>query len=216
MQSANIESMNEKGKELLGSLSLIEEVATQTSLLSLNASIEAARAGDAGLGFAVVANEVRSLADKSQQAVETIGQILKENAAIASNAYGEMQGIVSQNKALLENLGDASTSQAGLIEDIALAKLTLKSVIRATLTQSAAVQSIVNDLDLCTNAALDTTKGAKEIKHIVKDMMRMTDAIRNVAEQQLLTSHSFEEVKVTENLQSNLNVLKHIMPNQSG
>ncbi len=86
---AVISEMNNSATKIGEASSLISGIATQTNLLSLNASIEAARAGEAGKGFAVVANEIRQLAEQSANAVRTIDNMLAE---LQSNAHkAEMQ-----------------------------------------------------------------------------------------------------------------------------
>lgn len=75
-------------------IKLIEDIASKTSLLSLNASIEAARAGQAGKGFTVVANEVRKLAEKSQDTSRAMNQIIKESVAVSDEARNLIDEIV--------------------------------------------------------------------------------------------------------------------------
>lgn len=83
--SITIECMGENAKDILSILDKINGIAEQTNLLALNASIEAARAGDAGRGFSVVANEIRKLAEKSQKASLDINKIIKNvNSSLSS------------------------------------------------------------------------------------------------------------------------------------
>ncbi|KGG80502.1 hypothetical protein Y919_05835 [Caloranaerobacter azorensis H53214] len=74
--SNSIENLNKKSEEINQITNLINSIAEQTNLLALNASIEAARAGEAGRGFSVVADEIRKLAEQSQESVEQINNIL--------------------------------------------------------------------------------------------------------------------------------------------
>ncbi|MBU3216503.1 methyl-accepting chemotaxis protein [Clostridium estertheticum] len=76
--ASTVETLNVNTKSILTILNKINDITKQTNLLALNASIEAARAGDAGKGFSVVANEIRKLADKSQNASSEIGTIVDQ------------------------------------------------------------------------------------------------------------------------------------------
>ncbi len=95
-------------KNIAGFVTIINEIASQTNLLSLNASIEAARAGDAGKGFAVVADEIRKLAEQSVHAVNQIQSIVKEIYTKTQNtivtAKQAEQIVESQNEALLRTV----------------------------------------------------------------------------------------------------------------
>jgi len=88
-----VEGMSARAEEISSILSLIRGIAEQTNLLALNAAIEAARAGEAGRGFAVVADEVRGLADKTQTAITEINDVitaLKDNVGSVSNISSQL------------------------------------------------------------------------------------------------------------------------------
>ncbi|MFT4145484.1 MAG: methyl-accepting chemotaxis protein, partial [Mobilitalea sp.] len=104
----NIEALEEKTKSIADIIQVINDIADQTNLLSLNASIEAARAGDVGKGFAVVATEIRKLAHKSMTASdeikEVIDKIMQQTADTVVSAK-EAQTVVSmQNEAVSQSI----------------------------------------------------------------------------------------------------------------
>lgn len=101
----DILSLNNQTKVIGDFAGVIDEIASQTNLLSLNASIEAARAGDAGRGFAVVAEEIRKLADQSLNASKQIGEIVKR-----------IQTQTGQTVEAVHHAGDIVTSQGGSLE----------------------------------------------------------------------------------------------------
>ena len=84
-------SLREEGNRVSGVVSTIADIAEQTNLLALNAAIEAARAGEAGRGFAVVADEVRTLATRTQQSTDEINQILDAIVHLITDAVGAME-----------------------------------------------------------------------------------------------------------------------------
>jgi len=86
-----IEEFKTQAEEIGKIIEIISSIADQTNLLALNASIEAARAGDAGLGFAVVANEVKTLAQDSQRSADNISRIIEELQAQSEKAGAAMQ-----------------------------------------------------------------------------------------------------------------------------
>lgn len=110
---------NTSAEKIKEAVKMIQEIATQTNLLSLNASIEASRAGESGRGFSVVASEIRKLADDSSRSANEIEQIVKELIANSNISVKKMEDVNKDTKAQREKLENAVQTFAGLNREIA-------------------------------------------------------------------------------------------------
>ena len=116
-----INELNKKSQQITSILDVIAGISDQTNLLALNAAIEAARAGEAGRGFSVVAEEVRTLASKTNDATKSIRKMIDELNAGTSSAVHNMQQTHEQSVRVVDNthtLGQALQSIAVTIEQL--------------------------------------------------------------------------------------------------
>lgn len=152
-------------------IATIEDIADQTNLLALNAAIEAARAGEQGRGFAVVADEVRRLADRTGKATREIGMVIKDIQAKIGDAVNSMQEGVSQ---VTRGTTDAARSGEALQEIVKHTRLITSQVNQvavAATEQTATTDEISCNISQITSIAQSTVD---EVKNSVTAAGQMT------------------------------------------
>jgi methyl-accepting chemotaxis protein len=179
----NMQALESQAESIGGVMNVISDIADQTNLLALNAAIEAARAGEAGRGFAVVADEVRKLAEKTMTATQEVSSSIN---AIQNSSRINMEAVNSAVKSVMTATALADSSGEALKEIVAMASTSssvVTSIATAAEEQSATSEEINRAIEEINHVVGDTANGMIQAAEAVQELSRMAQELRRVMEE---------------------------------
>ena len=172
-----------KSKEIATFVNTINEISSQTTLLSLNASIEAARAGEAGRGFAVVAEEIKKLADNSMQAADEIQKVvnvISEMTVVTRESSANAKAVVEKQSKIVEetrqNFSAMNDSINKLLENVQVIQENMQQMSNDRGETLEAIESI-------TSVVQQTAASASLVNETVSQQMDQAEALREVTDE---------------------------------
>jgi len=211
----SMEEINKEVTSIAEAISVIDQIAFQTNILSLNAAVEAATAGEAGKGFAVVAQEVRNLAARSADAAREIKDIVENATSKANNGkeiadkmivgYDELQNAILQTKNIIENVSLASEEQEKGISQINDAIAVLDKNTQENASDATNIAALAEDVKYLSENLITVANNA-QFKESAKQQIGDVHLVNELNDYKLnyilFKENSFNELK--ENVNTNV------------
>ena len=176
----NMQELGGQAESIGGVMNVISDIADQTNLLALNAAIEAARAGEAGRGFAVVADEVRKLAEKTMTATQEVGASI---GAIQHSARTNIEKVSSATTAVIEATDLAAASGRALSEIVEFAHSSssvVSSIATAAEEQSATSEEISRSIEEINRIVGETSDGMHQAAQAVSELSQIAQELNRI------------------------------------
>lgn len=176
--ASRLGAISEKANNINNIVVTITKVADQTNLLSLNAAIEAEKAGEYGLGFAVVAREIRRLADQTAVATIDIEQMVKQMQSSVSTGVMEMDKFAAEVGKSVEDVANISSQIGQIIEQVQDLTPRFETVSQGMEAQSQGAIQISDAMSQLSNNSMQTVASLREINQAITKLNQVSQVLR--------------------------------------
>lgn len=177
--SGEVSRLGQDAKHISDVVQVIKEIADQTNLLALNAAIEAARAGEQGRGFAVVADEVRKLAERTASATNEINKMSSKIGDVANNALSGMDKVVKTTRQGVTDAETAQTSIKNIQSSFGEVSGVIDDIAAALLEQNAAATELASSTERVSQMSEEDSGAAKNLLGLAKELEGKAGEMRN-------------------------------------
>ncbi len=206
--AGTVEALGKSSEEIGAIISVINDIADQTNLLALNAAIEAARAGEQGRGFAVVADEVRKLAEKTTKATKEIADMIKTIQNDTKGAMESMERAATQVEEGVSLATEAGESLIEIVYSVEEASSMVRQIAVAAEEQSASSEEISVNVNNIANVANDTSEGVGEISIAAADLNHVAEELKSIVSAFTLKKAGASSSKAVDNKVNGLKIDK--------
>ncbi len=177
--AGTVRALSENAQEVARVASVIKDIAGQTNLLALNAAIEAARAGEQGRGFAVVADEVRVLAERTEKATVEIAQIVSSIQADTQKAATVMDSALPEAEKAKASADETTTLLHQIAEGSRSAQALVKEVAASTREQSEASTSLAQQVERIANQVEQTSDSMRQAAQAAQSLLGIAQSLNS-------------------------------------
>lgn len=175
-----VESLGAQSDQIGEIVGTIEDIADQTNLLALNAAIEAARAGEQGRGFAVVADEVRALAERTTKATKEIGAMIKSIQQQTREAVNSMEEGVKEVERGTDEASKSGLALEDILEQINSVSMQVNQIATATEEQTVTTNEITNNIQQITEVVKITAEVASESATAASNLAKLSEELQEM------------------------------------
>jgi methyl-accepting chemotaxis protein len=186
--ATTVESLGARSDQIGEIVGTIEDIADQTNLLALNAAIEAARAGEQGRGFAVVADEVRALAERTTKATKEIGQMIRAIQTETKGAVASMEEGVSEVEKGTKDAANSGKVLEQILEQVNAVTMQINQIATAAEEQTATTTEITNNIQQITEVVQSSTGSSQESASAASRLSNLAGELESLVGQFRLAS----------------------------